>query len=50
LENRDKELVTIKGQLNKVQHENQNLSNKLKEAKQAARKIENLQQKYAKFT
>jgi uncharacterized protein YoxC len=32
LKNRDKELVTIKGQMNKVQHENQNLSNKLNQA------------------
>jgi chromosome segregation ATPase len=30
--NLDKKLVTIKGQMNWVQHENQNLSNKLKEA------------------
>jgi predicted RNase H-like nuclease (RuvC/YqgF family) len=42
-------LVTVKGQLNKVQHENQNLSNKLKEAKWVVRKIENLQQEYAEF-
>ncbi len=42
-------LVTIKGQLNKVQHENQNLSNKLKEEKWVVRKIENLQQEYAEF-
>jgi len=41
--NYDQELVTVKGQLNKVQYENENLSNKLKEAKHAARKTENLQ-------
>jgi SMC interacting uncharacterized protein involved in chromosome segregation len=46
LKNCDKELVIVKGQLNKVQYENQNLSNKLNEAEQATRKIENLQQKY----
>jgi hypothetical protein len=33
----------VKGQLSKVQHENQNLSNKLKEVEHAIRKIENLQ-------
>jgi chromosome segregation ATPase len=49
LKNRDKELVIIKGQLNKVQHENQNLSNKLKEAKQLVRQTKNLQQKYVKL-
>jgi len=32
LKNHDKELIIIKGQMNRVQHENQNLSNKLKEA------------------
>ncbi len=42
LKNNDKELVIVKGQLNKVQHENQNMSNKLNEAKQVVRKIENL--------
>jgi septal ring factor EnvC (AmiA/AmiB activator) len=42
LKNHDKELVTVKGQLNKVQHENHNLSNKLNEAEQVAKKIENL--------
>jgi uncharacterized protein YoxC len=42
LKNHDKELVTIKGQLNRVQHENQNLSNKLNEVKQDARKTKNL--------
>jgi uncharacterized protein YoxC len=42
LKNHDKQLVTIKGQLNKVQHENQNLFNKLKEVEQVVRKIENL--------
>jgi hypothetical protein len=35
--------------MNRVQHENYNLSNKLKEAKQVVRKIENLQQEYAKL-
>ncbi len=45
----DKKLVIIKGQLNKVQHENQNLSNKLKKAEHAVSKIENLQHEYAKF-
>jgi ribosome-binding protein aMBF1 (putative translation factor) len=49
LRNYDKELVKAKGQMNRVQHENQNLSNKLKEAKQVVRKIENLQQKYARL-
>ncbi len=33
LKNRDKELVTIKGQVSRVQNENENLSNKLNEAK-----------------
>jgi hypothetical protein len=33
LKNHDKELVTVKGQMNKVQLENQILSNTLKEAK-----------------
>jgi septal ring factor EnvC (AmiA/AmiB activator) len=32
LKNYDKELVKVKGQMNRVQHENQNLSNKLKKA------------------
>jgi septal ring factor EnvC (AmiA/AmiB activator) len=32
LKNHDKELITIKGQLSKVQHENKKLSNKLIEA------------------
>jgi hypothetical protein len=32
LKNCDKELIIIKGQMNRVQHENQNLSNKLNEA------------------
>ncbi len=40
--------VTFKGQINKVQHDNKNLSNKLKEAKQV-RKIENLQQEYVEL-
>jgi hypothetical protein len=31
MKNCDKELVTIMGQMNRVQHENQNLPNKLKE-------------------
>ncbi len=35
--------------MNKVQHENQNLSNKLKEAKHTIRTTEDLQQEYAKF-
>jgi hypothetical protein len=39
--NRDKELFTVK------ENENHNLSNKLKEAKQATRKTKNLQQEYA---
>jgi hypothetical protein len=43
LKNHDKDLFTIKGQMNKVQHENHNLSNKLKEAKQTAKKTKNLQ-------
>jgi hypothetical protein len=47
LKNRDKELFTVKGKMNKVQHENHNLSNKLKEAKQVARKTKNQQQEYA---
>ncbi len=42
LKNRDKKLVIVKGQLNRVQHENENLSIKLNEAEHAARKIENL--------
>ncbi len=44
--NHDKEFVTIKGQLAKDQHENQNLSNKLKKAKHVVRKNKNLQQEY----
>jgi uncharacterized protein YeeX (DUF496 family) len=47
--NHDKELVTMKGQLNKVQHENHNLSNKLKEVEHVIRKIENLQQEYVEL-
>jgi hypothetical protein len=39
-------LVTIKGRLIKVQHENYNLSNKFKKTKHVVRKIENLQQEY----
>jgi SMC interacting uncharacterized protein involved in chromosome segregation len=39
-------LVILKGQLTKVQHENQNLSNKLKKAKQVVKKTKNLQYKY----
>ncbi len=35
--------------MNKIQHENLNVSNKLKEAKQAARKTKNLQQEYAEL-
>jgi hypothetical protein len=46
LKNYDKGLVIIKGQLNKVQHENQNLSNNLTKAKHAAMKTKNLQQEY----
>jgi hypothetical protein len=42
LKNHDKELVTSKRQLNRVQHENQNLSNKLNEVKHATRKTKNL--------
>ncbi len=49
LEKCDKELITSKGQLNKVQHENQNMSNELIEAEQATRKTKNLQQEYAKL-
>jgi hypothetical protein len=49
LKNCDKELITIKGQLNKVKHENQNLSNNMTEVGQSTRKIENLQEKYAEF-
>jgi septal ring factor EnvC (AmiA/AmiB activator) len=49
LKNHDKELVTIKGQLNRIKHENQNMSNKLNEAEQDVEKIKNLQQKYVKF-
>ncbi len=49
LKNRDKELFIVKGQMNKVQHENHNLSNKLKGAKQVVRKTKNLQQEYAEF-
>jgi hypothetical protein len=33
LKNRDKKLVIVKGQLNRVQHENEIFSNKLNEAK-----------------
>ncbi len=32
--------------MNKVQHKNQNQSNKLKEVEQVVRKIENLEQEY----
>jgi septal ring factor EnvC (AmiA/AmiB activator) len=46
LKNHDKELVTVKGQLIKVQHENQNLSNKLKEVEHVVKKTKNLQYKY----
>jgi DNA replication protein DnaD len=49
LKNCDKELITIKGQLNKVKHENQNLSNNMTEVEQATKKTENLQEKYAEF-
>jgi hypothetical protein len=35
--------------MNKVQHENHNLSNKLKEAEQAIEKTKNLHQEYAKL-
>jgi hypothetical protein len=35
--------------MNKVQYENQNMPDKLKEAKHAIMKIENLQQEYAKL-
>ncbi len=49
MKNHDKELVTIKGQLNRIKHENQNMSNKLNEAEQDVEKIKNLQQKYVKF-
>jgi hypothetical protein len=35
--------------MNRVQHENQNLSNKLKEAKQVVKKTKNLQQEYVKL-
>jgi hypothetical protein len=35
--------------MNKVQHENQNLSNKLKEAEHDVRKTKNLYQKYVEF-
>jgi hypothetical protein len=45
MKNLDKELVTIKGQLNKVQCENHNLSNKLKEEEYIVQKTKNLQQK-----
>ncbi len=38
LKNRDKELVTFKGQMNKVQHGNQNLFNKLKEVEHVVMK------------
>jgi predicted nuclease with TOPRIM domain len=47
--NHDKELITVKRKLTKVQHENQNLSNKLKEVEQVVRKIENLHQEYTKL-
>jgi succinate dehydrogenase/fumarate reductase flavoprotein subunit len=47
--NCDKELFRVKRQMNKIQHENLNVSNKLKEAKQAARKTKNLQQEYAEL-
>jgi uncharacterized coiled-coil DUF342 family protein len=49
LKNHDKELATIKGQLNKIQHVNQNLPNKLKEAKHVVKKTENLHKKYVEF-
>jgi hypothetical protein len=47
--NCDKELVIINGQLIKVQHENQNLSNKLKEVEHVVRKTKNLHQEYTKL-
>jgi cell shape-determining protein MreC len=47
--NCDKELIIVKRKLTKVQHENQNLSNKLKEVEQVVRKIENLHQEYTKL-
>ncbi len=49
MKNCDKELVTIKGQLNRIQHENQNLSNKLNEAEQIIRKTENMQQEFVEL-
>jgi septal ring factor EnvC (AmiA/AmiB activator) len=49
LKNHEKELVTIKGQLNKVQHENQNMSKKLTKGEHVVRNTENLQQEYAKL-
>jgi hypothetical protein len=38
LKNSDKFFVIVKRQMNKVQHENQNLSNKLKEPERDVRK------------
>jgi hypothetical protein len=35
--------------MNRVQHENHNLSNKLKEVEQANRKTENLHQEYVEL-
>jgi chromosome segregation ATPase len=40
-----KKLVTIKGQLVKLQNENQNLSMRLNQTKQVARKVERSQTK-----
>jgi hypothetical protein len=42
LKNHDKKLVTSKGQLKKVQHQNLKLSNKLNEVEHVVRKTENL--------
>jgi septal ring factor EnvC (AmiA/AmiB activator) len=49
LKNHEKELVTVKGQLNKVQHENQNMSKKLTKGEHVVRNTKNLQQEYAKL-
>ncbi len=46
MKNHDKGLVIVKGQLNMVQHENQNLSNNLIKVNHATTKIKNRQQKY----
>jgi hypothetical protein len=50
LKNQEKELVTIKGQLVKdFQNQNQNLSMRLNQMKEAKSKVESLQLEYNEF-